>query len=51
MVSANGYFVGTFDFSSSNQFCTTSMLGFVWSAPLPSLIIRNRWPSGDTSYV
>jgi len=24
-VSANGYFVGTFDFNSSNQFCTTTM--------------------------
>ena len=23
----------------------------VWSAPPPSLIMRNRWPSGAMSYV
>ena len=46
------YFVGTSRFSSASQFCTTTMFGgvAVWSAPPPSLITRNRWPSGAMSY-
>jgi len=45
------HFVGTRRFSSSNQFCTTMMLvgaGVSFDAP-PTLIIRKRWPSGETS--
>ena len=34
-VNAIGYFVGTFDFSSSNQFCTSTICGVAWP-PLAS---------------
>jgi FkbM family methyltransferase len=45
------YFVGTSRFNSSTQCCTTTMLaGAEVPAAPPSLIIRNRWPSGETSY-
>ena len=45
------YFVGTSCFNSSIQFCTTTKAGGaeVSLPPAPSLIIRNRFPSGDTS--
>ena len=46
------YFAGgTHALSSSNQFRTTMMLvgADVTSGPAPSSIIRNRWPSGETS--
>jgi len=39
------YFEGTRCFNSSLQFTTTTMLG----VDVCSLIIRNRWPSGETS--
>ena len=42
---------GTSRFSSSVQFCTTMKAGAgeVSLPPAPSLIIRNRFPSGETS--
>lgn len=46
------YFTGTRAFSSSVQLRTTTMLAGVafWSLAGVSLSMRNRWPSGDTSY-
>ena len=43
--------VGTRRFNSSNQFCTTTMPGDEEPSPgpSPSLIIRKRLPSGETS--
>ena len=40
------HFAGSLAFSSSSQFNTTTMLGACSMAE--SLIIRNRWPSGET---
>src|SRR5262245_56119123 len=47
------YFVGARRFSSSSKCCTTMTCGgaAVWSEPPPALIMRNRCPSGETSYV
>ena len=42
------YFTGAFRFSSSNQFTTTLTWVAGGSLP-PSLIMRKRWPSGETS--
>src|SRR5258706_10865879 len=49
----DGYLIGTRRFSSSPQCCTTIICGGgeAWSVPPPSLIMRNRWPSGEMSYV
>ena len=41
--------VGTFCFSSSNQFSTTLICVGAASADSMGLSIRKRWPSGDTS--
>ena len=44
------YRAGSFSVSSSNQFCTTTMLsGFTPAGESASLIIRKRRPSRDTS--
>ena len=46
------YLVGTRRFSSSSQCWTTMSAGGAAPASVPgALIIRKRWPSGDTSYV
>ena len=45
-----GYFAGSRRFSSSVQFSTTTRLRSVGVSVASSLTIRNRWPSGDTSY-
>jgi hypothetical protein len=44
---------GTRRLSSASKCCTTMIWGgaAVWSEPPPSLIMRNRWPSGEMSYV
>lgn len=44
------YFTGSLAFSSSNQCSTTTKLAGVALGSLPpSLIIRKRWPSNETS--
>ena len=41
------HFVGSLAFNSSSQFNTTTIVG---ACAVPAcLIIRNRWPSGETS--
>ena len=45
------HFAGTRALSSSNQFKTTVMVGDATDGPfVVPLIIRNRWPSRETSY-
>ena len=41
------HFVGSLAFNSSSQFNTTTIVGACAAAAC--LIIRNRWPSGETS--
>jgi hypothetical protein len=44
------YFVGTRAFSSSTQFSTTTMpVGVDVGSPPAALIIKNVWPSRETS--
>ena len=44
------YFGGTSRFSPSSQFCTTTRTWALCGPLALSLIMRKRWPSGDTSY-